>query len=70
MTHKYSATLYLCSPAPNDCNDTIVSRVKEQMAIKPTGSCELARIIPTLKYGASSCKSFVQMITYSQMGTE
>lgn len=50
MPHKYAATLYLCSPAPNDYNNTIWSKVKEQMAIKPTGPCELAWIITTLKY--------------------
>lgn len=70
MPHKYSVTLYLCSPAHNDCNDTILSKVKEQMAIKPAGTCELAGTSPTLKYGASSCKLFVQVITCSQMGTE
>lgn len=50
MPHEYSATPYLCPLAPNGYNNTIWSKVKEQMAIKSTGPYELVWIITTLKY--------------------
>ena len=53
MPHEYSATPYLCPLAPNGYNNTIWSKVKEQMAIKSTGPYELVWIITTLKYTGS-----------------
>ena len=50
MPHEYSATPYLCPLSPNGYNNTIWSKVKEQMTVKFTGLYELVWIITTLKY--------------------